>query len=904
MAKIKPMRRRDFLEAVAATGIGTTLAISGTGTQRTFAADRRTPHHADVRDQAFNHARQRAEALVARMTLAEKISQTGNTAPAIKRLGVSSYQYWSEALHGLARGYAEGTSFPQPLALAGAWNPALNRAVYTAVSDEARAWHNRTGNSLTFYSPQTLNLHRDPRWGRCEEAAGEDPCLAATLAVQVIKGMQGDDPNYLKTTACAKHFICNNTDDDRQSVSATVDPRNFWEYYTRAYRTAVMDGGVFTVMGAYNAINGTPCCADHFLLTELLRRRWGFRGYVTSDCDAIYNIFNPHHYAKTLPQAAADAIHAGCELNCGNTLQKYLPQAVKQGLVTEAEISQAVIRILTARFLLGEFDSPSRVPYHNISFDVVNSPAHQALALEAARQSMLLLKNDKDFLPLDKAKLKTIAVIGPMAGQTHLGQYSGGTAESVSPLQGIAAVLGVPVAGAGIFPDQAVRYQRTRLQTSMRAYPAFAYITDGAWMEYQPQEFTGKTSIAIHCASGGAGGTIGIHLDSLTGPAAAILKIPNTGGWQNWKTFSAPLKNISGKHKVFFKIRGGDGDLINIGAFDLLPLAPPAAGVPGKPEIIYKPGCSITGARDAKLFDEAIAAAGRADVVILVCGVNSSVDGEGHDRKDTQLTGAQHELIQAVYAANPRAVLVVSSNNTVAINWEQQHLPAIVGALFAGQAQGSAIADVLFGNCNPGGKTCCTWYKSVDQLPPFHNYDVIPKIRKKLLKSGQSAGRTYMYFEGEPLYPFGYGLSYTTFAYSGLKISSHSLSAGRTVRISATITNTGKRAGAEVVQLYLRVPRTNLPRPIKELVGFSRVELQPGQSRRVTFTLPYNMQALWYWSVEHRKFVIEPGTLGIQVGSSSAHIHLTGALELRPCTDKTLGGAETLRTVAADVQIL
>ncbi len=878
------MRRREMLQLAAALAVlpGKSMTSSGDPAQVTATAG--------VSQTAYLRARNRAAALVATMTLAEKISQTGNTAPAIKRLGLSRYQYWSEALHGLARGYAKGTSFPQPLALAGAWNPELNLRVYTAVSDEARAWHNRTGNSLTFYSPQTLNLHRDPRWGRCEEAAGEDPCLAGTLAVQVIKGMQGNDPNYLKTTACAKHFICNNTDHDRTSISATVDPRSFWEYYSRAYRTAVIDGGVFTVMGAYNAINGTPCCADHFLLTQLLRDRWGFRGYVTSDCDAIYNIFNPHHYAKTLPQAAADAIHAGCELNCGGTLQKYLPQAIKKQLVSEAEISEAVTRILTARFLLGEFDRPTTVPYNNISFAAVNSPEHQALALEAARQSIILLKNDNSFLPLDKAKLRTVAVIGPMAGQARLGQYSGSTYESVSPLQGIAEVLGVPVPGAGVWPDQAVQFHHTREQTSSRGLPAFAYITNGAWIEYKAQEFSGKTRIAVQCASAGPGATVSVHLDALTNPAVTTLRIPATGGWQTWKKFSAALPPATGTHKLFFKITGGSGYLLNIGGFELLPLSVSEHRRLGEPELIYKPGCSITGAKDPAMFNDAIAAARRADVVVLVCGVNSSVDGEGHDRQDTRLTGVQHELIQAVFAANPRTVLVVSSNNTVAINWEQAHLPAIVGALFAGQAQGAAIGDVLFGHYNPGGKTSCTWYKSVDQLPHFHDYD----IRK---------GRTYMYFEGKPLYPFGHGLSFTTFHYSGLTVGDGPLSAGGHVNVAATITNTGKQSGAEVVQLYVRVPKSSIKRPIRELVGFARVELRPGQARRVSFSLPYNTQALWYWDADKKKFVIEPGEMHLEIGSSSADIRLTGQVQLAACKDNRLGGAETLRTVAAEVHV-
>ncbi len=905
------VNRREFMATAAVIGAVATLSgcsLESSAQPPMSAGGIQTPL-AGISDAAYKKAWQRAAAMVAKMTLAEKIAQTGNGAPAIKRIGLPSYNYYSgEALHGLCRG-GPVTSFPLPLAMACSWNPALALAVYTAVSDEARAYNKKDNVGLSYYSPQTLNLHRDPRWGRCEEAPGEDPCLAGTWAVNVICGMQGDNPNYLKTTACAKHFICNNTDDDRTSVSASVSPRNFWEYYTRAYRTCVLDADVFTCMSAYSAINGIPCSADRFLLTNLLRDRWGFRGYVTSDCDAIYNIFNPHHYVPTLHQAAAVAMQAGCDLNCGHTMPKHLGKAVADELVSDADISRAVTRLLTVRVLLGEFDSPESVPYNNIGFDVVDSPAHRALAVEAARQSMVLLKNDNNFLPLEKSAIKNIAVIGPTAGKCHLGGYSGSPFLHVSPYAGIAAALGARVYNLHehVWPEELTAMSAgVQTQASSEGGTNIGWIDDGAWVEYKPQNFIGKDRIAIRVASPGTGAVIHVHIDSLDTPSIATLTVPHTGGWQKWKTVFAPISDIAGKHKVFFKFSGRNGGpMCNVEWFQLQPfVAPPRPQAqPGQPIVVFKPGCTMDGPKDEKMFAQAVDAAKNADVVIMVCGVDQAVDCEGHDRKDTKLTGVQHELIQACFKANSKTVLVLNTNNTVAVNWEQENLPAIVSAIFAGQAQGTAIADVLFGHYNPGGKTCCTWYKSVDQLPPFHNYDIIPNSQKQPSKSGRVSGRTYMYFDGDPLYPFGYGLSYTRFKFGDLEIAEGTLAVGESIVISAQITNIGLYSGAEVVQLYVTAPKSPVQRPIKELVGFQRVELKPGESRRVTFTLPYTAQALWYWHESQRKFVLQPGTLKLMLGSSSADIHLTGDVDLQACTDDTLGGPETLRTAAVPVVV-
>ena len=886
------INRRAFLAGATAVGAAT---LAGCAQQSQGNADLMAgspeSERVGISEAAYKKAWQRAAAMVAKMTLAEKIAQTGNQAPAIKRIGLPAYNYYSgEALHGLVRG-GPVTSFPLPLAMACSWNPTLALEVYTAVSDEARAYNKKENVGLAYYSPQTLNLHRDPRWGRCEEAPGEDPCLAGTWAVNVIKGMQGDNPKYLKTTACAKHFICNNTDDDRTSVSASVSPRNFWEYYTRAYRTCALDADVFTFMSAYSAINGVPCSADRFLLTSLLRDRWGFRGYVTSDCDAIYNIFNPHHYLPTLHQAAGAAMQAGCDLNCGDTLPKHLGKAVADELVSEADISRAVTRLLTVRVLFGEFDAPESVPYNSIGFDVVDSPAHRELALKAARQSIVLLKNDNNFLPLQKSDLKTVAVIGPTAGQCHLGGYSGSPFVRISPYEGIAHALGASVylPHEHVWPQELQAVSAgVQTQASSEGGVNIGWIDDGAWVQYKPQDFTGKNHIAIRVSSPSGGAVIHVHIDSLDGRKIATLAVPRTGGWQHWTTVSAAISGITGKHKVFFKFAGRKGGpMCNVEWFQLQPVtAPPKPQPrPGQPVVVFKPGCTVEGPKNDTMFAEAVDAAKSADVVIMVCGVDQQVDAEAHDRKNTKLTGVQHELIQACFKANPKTVLVISSNNTVAVNWEQENLPAIVSAVFAGQAQGTAIADVLFGNYNPGGKTCCTWYKSVDQLPPFHNYDIMK-------------GRTYMYFEGQPLYPFGYGLSYTSFKYSDLAISRATLGAGESVVVSAVITNTGLYAGAEVAQLYVQAPASPVKRPIKQLVGFQRLELKPGESRRVEFTVPYTEQALWYWHEAQRKFVLQPGTLKVLVGSSSADIHLNTVINLQPCTDAKLGGPETLTTAA------
>ena len=866
---VNGINRREFVGLVAATVLATAAAESIVPASRGAAIGVRhfrQPDMGGVSTENYVAARRRAAALVAKMTLAEKVSQLGNNAPAIKRIGLPSYGYWTECLHGVVT-HKPVTSFPQPLAMGNSWNPELIYKIYNAVSDEARAMNRSRGLHLTMYSPATVNMGtRDPRWGRIEENFSEDPLLVGELAGHAIRGMQGTDKKYLKTIACAKHYICNDTDSDRYTASATVDPRSFWEYYTRGFHALVTKYHTFTVMGAYNALNGVPCCADHFLLTDILRKRWGFRGYVTSDCDAIANIYTTHHFVKTWQAAAALALNAGCNLNCGTTLQKFTMKAYQEGLVQQDVIDDALTDILTGRFLLGEFDPPTDNPYSNIPVSCIESPAHRVLARQAARQSMVLLKNQDNLLPLDKKTVRRIAVIGPLANRAHLGGYSGAPMFPISPAAGIAAALGVTLKLNKIPAAEPVRMSNgPRSEDSSEGYGDLCAIRNGDWAEYPAAVFTGKTAIAARVASITGGAAIEVRLDSLDGPLGCKLAVPKTGNWQRWQTATAAISGITGKHKIFLRFVGNAGYLLNIEWLELLPITPAPAGAAAR--VIVEPGCSITGPKDEKLFAAAVAAARAADVAIIFAGANQQVDREGCDRHHLQFPGVQHALIEAVYEANPKTILVITSNCPIAANWEQAHLPAILTGLFAGEQQGNAIADVLFGDYNPGGKLATTWFTGIEQLPHFHDYD----IRK---------GRTYMYFKGKPLYPFGFGLSYTHFSYKASKASGKRLSAGKIIQVSVNIANTGARDGDEIVQLYVRFAHSKIVRPIKQLVDFKRLHIKAGRSQTVMLKLAHDDVALRYWDVASDDFVLEPGNIELEVAASSADVKFTHTVAL------------------------
>lgn len=867
--------RRRFL-AIGAATVATAAVSRRTSLAQKVAVGPHSEAHGDslraggIADEHFEDARGRAAAIVSKLTLAEKISQFGTQVPAVPRVGLPAYNYYaSEALHGLIH---DGpiTSFPLPLALGCSWNRSLIQKVFTAVSDEIWAWHKKSGQGLSPFSPPTVNMGtRDPRWGRIAENYSEDPYLVGQMAISTIHGMQGDDPRYLKTICCAKHFIGNDTEDDREITSAEIDPRSFWEYYTRGFEACVRDGHVFTVMSSYNAVNGIPTTANRALLTGLLRDRWGFRGYVVSDCDAVEDIFDHHHFVASFVEAAALAVNAGCDINCGQTLQKYLGKAVDQMLVTEATVDHSLTRSFTGRVLLGEFDPAGSSPYSNTPVSCLESPDHRELAREAARQSIVLFKNEHNTLPLNRKTIKKLAVIGPMADTCHLGNYSGSPDDRVSPLRGIREALGI--SGEPAHHRNASEATHTgggiRLENGNEGQRFLSRIRNGSWALFSSVSLEGATEIHARAASFRAGGEIEVHLNSLNGPEVARLTVPNTSDWQNWIDVSAPIASSGGVHNIYLKFTGGSGDLLSLESFRLTPVRPFADRSSGPIRVAYALGCHVVGKKDQAQFDEAVSAARAADVALVFVGVSQQVDEEGHDRKYIHLSGAQHELVKAVFATNPRTVLVISSNAPVAVNWEQSHLPAIVGGMFLGEEQGHALADVLLGDYNPGGKLNTTWYRSVADLPDFHDYNV-------------RHGRTYMWFNGDPLFPFGHGLSYTKFTYEEISLSRQTLGPGGKIEVSFSLTNSGKCDGDEVPQLYVSYQGSKVNRPTLQLANFERVHLKAGETRRVTLELPYNHQALRYWDEVTYNFVSEDVPIQIMVGASSADIRLKEGAQL------------------------
>ncbi|MBI5928766.1 MAG: glycoside hydrolase family 3 C-terminal domain-containing protein [Chloroflexi bacterium] len=692
--------------------------------------------------------------LVSRMTLDEKISQMVHHAPAIERLGIPAYNWWNECLHGVGRA-GIATIFPQAIGIASTWNVDLMHTIAVAISDEGRAKYHqaiREGfhgqyHGLTFWTPN-INIFRDPRWGRGQETYGECPYLTSRLGVAMVKGLQGDNPKYLKTVATPKHYaVHSGPEHARHHFDVDVPERDLWDTYLPAFKATVQEGQAYSVMSAYQRFRGEPCSSSTLLLQDILRDEWGFEGFVVSDCGAIRDIFENHRVVDTAEEAAARAVIAGCELNCGETYMM-LKGALEQNLIDEATIDRAVRLLFLARFKLGMFDPPECVPFAQIPYEVNDSPLHRDLALQTARESMILLKND-GLLPLDKSQLKTIAVIGPNADSIDalLGNYSGIPAQPITPLAGI----------------------RKKVEPDV--------------------------------------------------------------------------------------------------------------------EVLYVKGCNVVNLileiRDRNYneqFSSALTVARRADVVVMVMGLSQALEGENGqmenvgdgqksqgDRQGLDLPTVQEELLKAVHALGKPVVLVLMNGSPISVNWADEHIPAIVEAWYPGQAGGTALADVLFGDYNPAGRLPITFYKSDAQLPPIEDYEM-------------AKGRTYRYFKGEPLYPFGHGLSYTTFTYHDLQLP-HELQIGQPLDVQVTVQNVGDWAGDEVVQLYLRHLESSGVVPIHQLAGFARVPLQPGQSQTLYFTL--RPEQFSFVTEDGRRF-IEPGRFSIIVGGGQPGYSstLSGDIEL------------------------
>lgn len=827
----------------------------------------------------------RVDILVSQMTLEEKISQMVYTAPAIERLQVPEYNWWNESLHGVARaGYA--TVFPQSITIAASWDKDLMFRVATAISDEARAKHHefvRRGKrgiyqGLTFWSPN-INIFRDPRWGRGHETYGEDPYLSGQLGLQFVKGLQGDDPKYLKTVATAKHYAVHSGPEPlRHEFNALVSERDLRETYLPAFRSLVVEGNVYSVMGAYNQFRGYPCCANP-ILNNILRKEWGFDGYVVSDCWAISDFFRFQGYSADAAEASAIAVENGTDLNCGNSYP-HLKEAVERGIIDENVIDISVKRLFTARFKLGMFDS--NVPYSQIPFSVNTSQENDKLALEAARKSIVLLKNENETLPLSK-DIKKIAVIGPNADnwEALVGNYNGIPKHPVTVFQGLKNKLqnteilfaegchlaeGVhnlhPIPGEYLMnkngePGVTGEYFAN---AKLEGEPAFTRTDKNInfyWESGSPAPELPDDNFSIRWT--------GYIVPPVTGTyQIGCWGMPTLEVWMDGeKILSHNTEHHAFHHEKEVKLDAGK-----------------------KYKFVYEYK-NWYGDGDAKLMwtmpdsdmqKKALAVANEADAVVLVLGLSQRLEGEempiqvdgfaGGDRTHLKLPKTQRDLMMEIKKLGKPTVLVLLNGSALAVNWANQNLEAIVTAGYPGQQGGNAVADVLFGDYNPAGRLPVTYYQSVDQLPSFDEYDM--------------KGRTYKYFTGEPLYPFGYGLSYTTFEYSDLKIPSKAKT-GNEVPVKVTVSNTGKMSGDEVVQLYLKDEEASTQRPIVQLEGFERIHLQPGESKVVEFILsPRQFSMIG----KDEKRVIEPGTFVVSVGggqpgkkvsnSVSKEIKLTG----------------------------
>jgi len=795
---------------------------------------------------------ERVDDLVGRMTLDEKIGQMMNAAPAIPRLGIPEYNWWNECLHGVARA-GLATVYPQAIGLGAAWDEDMQLRIATAISDEARAKHHdfaRKGKrliyeGLTFWSPN-INIFRDPRWGRGQETYGEDPYLTGRLAVQFIKGLQGDDPHYYKTIATVKHFaVHSGPEPERHFFDAQPDERDFRETYLPQFEMGIKEGKAYSVMCAYNRLHGEACCGSSHLLTTILRKEWNFPGYVVSDCGAIDDIYEHHKIVTTPDAAGALAVKSGCDLECATTYT-HLGEAVKKSLVTTAEIDTAVKRLFKARMLLGMFDPEEKVKYAAIPYSVVDSKEHKDLALEAARKSIVLLKNDHQLLPLKK-DIRTLAVIGPNADEWSmlLGNYNGLPSKAITPLEGIREKIA---------PGSKLLYARgSELAEGLPNFdkiPAAVLSHDGAkglqTDYYNNKDFTG--SILFSEADSA--------LDAVWGEGAPRKDMNDDNFGVKWKGEITPATSglyqlgvittckvnlylndsIIANTSYHFRDEFNDPRLrkskpIRLEAGKKYHLRVEAGESYGDARVQLVWSRQQPNIRE-QLKKEALAAAKQADAVVLCMGLSARLEGEEMDvaidgfdhgdRTTMDLPKIQQDLIRAITALGKPVVLVLLNGSAVSVNWADQHVPAIVEAWYPGQAGGQAIADVLFGDYNPAGRLPVTFYTSLNDLPAFGDYAM--------------AGRTYRYFKKPVLYPFGYGLSYTSFQYDNLTIG-RPANKGDSVHITVDVKNTGTLSGDEVAQVYVSAPDAKVPVPIRSLCGFRRIHLDPGATKTLRFAI-------------------------------------------------------------------
>lgn len=821
---------------------------------------------------------ERAADLVSRMTPEEKQSQLGNTMPPIPRLGVNFYDVWGEALHGvLGRTRNSGmtaTSFPNSVALGSAWDPALMKRETDVISNEARGFSHDVIFTLTYWSP-VVEPVRDPRWGRTGEAFGEDPFLVSEIGRGFIQGLMGDDPVYLKTVPCGKHYFANNSEFNRHTGSSDIDDRDMREFYLLPYKILIEKDKLPAIMTCYNAVNGVPMSANKYFVDTIARKTYGLDGYITGDCGAISDIVTGHRYAKSNPEAAAMGLKSGVDTDCGNVYQTSALEAVKQGLITEADMDLALVNMFTVRMRLGEFDPKSKVPYAGIKPDIINDPTHNDLAIEVATKTPVLLKNNmvaktgRKALPLEADGIKKIAVIGPQAERVELGPYSGEAEASlkITPLAGIKNYIEanklkteVVFSSGGntvkrsdfftvtgfstIYRDGAVKeYDATKFDASAQGVIASERmgqlsvrgIKDGDWTLYNNVDITDIDSMKISMTVPGAdGGIVDVRLGSATGNMLATIKVAGNqqGGFMGFgraRTVATKVNTlgVTGPQTIVLVYRA--------------------------PEI-------------AAIDQETLAMAASADVTVVFVGTDETTAREEMDRLTLLLPGNQYELIKSVAAVNPNTIVVMQSLGMVEVEMfkDNPNVAGIIWTGFNGQAQGTAMAKILFGEANPGGKLNATWYKSLNDLPDITDYT---------LRGGPGKnGRTYWYFDKDVSYEFGYGLSYTNFDYSNFSISRNAITPNDMITVSADVTNTGGVDGDEIVQIYVRTPDSpaSLERPIKRLKGFRRITIAAGQTKTVSIDI--DCADLWFWDSKNDRITFDQGKYIFEIGASSKDI--------------------------------
>jgi len=711
--------------------------------------------HATATDEPFRNPDfpidQRVQDLIGRLSIEEKALLLDHKGPSLERLHIRSDQ-WNQCLNGVAWNRPT-TLFPTCIAMGATWNPALVREIADAISDEARAiynaWHQDPGfngqkKGLIYRAP-VINISRNPFWGRIHEVYSEDPYLTGRMAVAYVQGLQGNDPHYLKLAATLKHFAVNNVETDRQKLDAKVPERWLREYWLPHWLDAVKEGKAQSLMASYNAINGVPNNINHWLLTDLLKKEWGHEGFVVSDLGGVRHLVTGHGANKmSYVDAVAQSVMAGCDFS-DKEYAANIPQAIREGKLTEERLNDALARVLRVRFRLGEFDPQERLPWSKIPLSVIDSPEHRALSLKAALQSIVLLQNKGNLLPLEAAKLKRVAIIGPHADRVTLNNYSGLCQNGVSPLQGL-------------------------------------------------------------------------------------------------------KDRLPGGCEVTYAIGSGFGSKPNLWSK-------------------YIKEAPLPMVDDAVELPKAVEAARNAEIAFVFVGTNASIEHEAQDRTSLSLPAVQENLIKAVTAVNPRTVVVLMSAGPLAVPWVNEHVPAILQAWWPGEEGGHAIADILLGNAEPGGRLPYTMYASDAQVPPLDQYDV-------------SKGFTYMYLKDEPLYPFGHGLGYTTTKLSDLKLSKTTAGPEETLTVAVTLENTGKRDGVEIIQVYAKEPAGKVIKPRVRLVAFQRVELKAGE--RKTVTIPVEVARMRYWDEAKDAFIADPGVYQLSAGSSSENLPVSASFTIHP----------------------